>query len=102
MEMAAVWVLSHPVTSLIALYLAYLGSLVVYRLYFHPLAKFPGPKYASISRWHEFYYEVVKKGQFTFKVQEYHKRYGRFGSATVPSTTLDLPVNVSIKGQSSG
>ncbi|KIX97625.1 uncharacterized protein Z520_06403 [Fonsecaea multimorphosa CBS 102226] len=74
--MSISWALSYPVTSLLVAYLAYLGGLVVYRLYFHPLAKFPGPRYAAISRWHEFYYEVVKKGQFTFKVQEYHKRYG--------------------------
>ncbi|EXJ70972.1 uncharacterized protein A1O5_05965 [Cladophialophora psammophila CBS 110553] len=74
--MAFSWILSYPVTSLLVAYIAYLGGLVIYRLYFHPLAKFPGPKYAAISRWHEFYYEVVKKGQFTFKVQEYHKRYG--------------------------
>lgn len=54
----------------------YLLGLVIYRLFFHPLAKFPGPKYAALSRWHEFYYEVVKKGQFTFVIQEYHKKYG--------------------------
>ncbi|KAK5045954.1 hypothetical protein LTR84_008740 [Exophiala bonariae] len=69
-------VLSYPFTTVAVTYLVYLLSLVVYRLYFHPLAKFPGPKYAAISRWHEFYYEVVKKGQFTFKVQELHKQYG--------------------------
>ena len=57
-------------------YVFYLLGLVIYRLYFHPLAKFPGPKYAAISCWHEFYYEVVKKGKFTFKVQELHKQYG--------------------------
>jgi hypothetical protein len=55
----------------------YLLGLVVYRLRFHPLSKFPGPKYAALSRWHEFYYEVVKKGQFTFVIQEYHKKYGK-------------------------
>ncbi|KAJ9611207.1 hypothetical protein H2200_004390 [Cladophialophora chaetospira] len=74
--MAIVWIVSYPITNLIAIYLAYLAGLAVYRLYFHPLARFPGPRYAGISRWHEFYYEVVKKGQFTFKVQEYHKQYG--------------------------
>jgi hypothetical protein len=58
-------------------YLLSLLGLVVYRLYFHPLAKFPGPKYAAISHWHEAYYDVVLKGQFTFKVQELHRQYGR-------------------------
>lgn len=54
----------------------YLLGLVIYRLYFHPLAKFPGPKYAAISRWHEYYHDVHRKGQFTFAIQEYHRKHG--------------------------
>jgi hypothetical protein len=69
-------VLSYPLASAFVVCLLYPLGLAIYRLYFHPLANFPGPKYAAISRWHEFYYEVVKKGQFTFKVQELHKQYG--------------------------
>ncbi|KIW90646.1 uncharacterized protein Z519_08429 [Cladophialophora bantiana CBS 173.52] len=57
-------------------YTLYLIGLVIYRLYFHPLAKFPGPKYAAISHWHEVYYDVILQGQFTFQVQEMHKQYG--------------------------
>ncbi|KIX06391.1 uncharacterized protein Z518_04367 [Rhinocladiella mackenziei CBS 650.93] len=74
--MALPSVLSYPVTGLASCYVFYILGLVIYRLYLHPLARFPGPKYAAISRWHEFYYEVVKQGQFTFKVQEYHRKYG--------------------------
>ena len=74
--MAVSSILSHAFITASFTYIFYLLGLVIYRLYFHPLAKFPGPKYAAISRWHEFYYEVVKKGQFTFKVQELHKQYG--------------------------
>jgi hypothetical protein len=74
--MAVSSILFHPFITVGVTYIFYLLGLVIYRLYFHPLAKFPGPKYAAISRWHEFYYEVVKKGKFTFKVQELHKQYG--------------------------
>ena len=75
--MAVAELLAHPFLALAAAFILNLLRIVIYRLYFHPLARFPGPKYAAISRWHEFYYEVVLKGQFTFKVQELHKRYGR-------------------------
>lgn len=43
---------------------------------FHPLAHFPGPKLAALSKWYEFYYDVVLKGQFTFQIQDLHKKYG--------------------------
>ncbi|KAI0866422.1 putative cytochrome P450 [Xylaria cubensis] len=60
----------------IVLYASYLIGLVYYRLYLSPLAKFPGPKLAAISKWYEFYYDVVKRGQFTFQIQKLHKKYG--------------------------
>jgi hypothetical protein len=50
--------------------------LTLYRLVFHPIAHFPGPKLAGLTRWYEFYYEIVQKGQMTFHIQELHKKYG--------------------------
>ena len=49
-----------------AVYGLYLIGLAVYRLYFSPIAKFPGPKLAALTRWYEFYYEVVLRGQFRY------------------------------------
>ncbi|KAF2683180.1 cytochrome P450 [Lentithecium fluviatile CBS 122367] len=51
-------------------------SLAFYRLTLHPLARFPGPKLVTISRYYEAYYDVVRNGQYTFKIRELHKIYG--------------------------
>lgn len=55
----------------------YLTGLGVYRLYFSPIAKFPGPKLAAVTLWYEFYYGVMKRGQYTWKIAELHKQYGK-------------------------
>jgi hypothetical protein len=56
----------------------YFASLCIYRLFFHPLAKFPGPKLAAITRYYEAYYDLARNGQYTFKIAEMHKEYGWF------------------------
>ena len=64
------------VPAAIGLGVVYVVCLVVYRLVLHPLANFPGPKLAAATLWYEFYYDVVKRGQFTFKIKELHDKYG--------------------------
>lgn len=63
-----------------------LGGLALWRLFLHPLAGFPGPKLAALTRWYEAYYDVVKDGQYTFKIRELHQRYG---TCSVPLKTRD-------------
>ena len=58
------------------LFVAYVLYLFVYRLYFSPLAKFPGPKVAELTLWYDYYYDVVKRGRYTWKIKELHARYG--------------------------
>jgi hypothetical protein len=56
-----------------------LGAFVcsrAYSVYFGPLAKFPGPKLAAATLWYEFYYDVILKGRYTFKIKELHEKYG--------------------------
>lgn len=55
----------------------YIGSVALYRLFLHPLARFPGPKLAAVTRWYEGYYDVIQNGQYTFKIAEMHKKYGK-------------------------
>ncbi len=68
---------SSVLVTLAYIFLSYLITTAVYRLYFSPLAKFPGPKLAALTLWYEFYYDVVKRGKYTWKIAEMHKQYGR-------------------------
>ncbi|XXH01450.1 hypothetical protein Hte_007810 [Hypoxylon texense] len=61
---------------LVAAVIVYYGTLAFYRLFLHPLARFPGPKLAAVSRWYEGYYDVVLGGKYTAKIAELHKIYG--------------------------
>ena len=63
-----------------ALIVYYIG-LGVYRLVFHPLAGFPGPKLAALTLWYEFYYDVIGRGKFLWKVKQLHEKYGDFNSS---------------------
>ncbi|CZR51378.1 related to cytochrome P450 CYP3/CYP5/CYP6/CYP9 subfamilies [Phialocephala subalpina] len=64
------------VIAAILVWVSYLLGLAFYRLTLHPLSRFPGPKLAALTKWYEFYYDVVAQGQFTFQIQKLHKKYG--------------------------
>ena len=70
--------LLSPVTSLHILVSLAAGalSLAVYRVYFHPLARYPGPKYAAATYWYATYYEVWLDGEFVDHIQFLHEKYG--------------------------
>ncbi|KAL7917142.1 cytochrome P450 [Trichoderma austrokoningii] len=56
----------------------YLISLIIYRLYLHPLSGVPGPRLAAITSWYEAYYDLLKSpgGQYWNKLDELHNSYG--------------------------
>ncbi|KAF2868115.1 cytochrome P450 [Massariosphaeria phaeospora] len=64
-----------PLTALAA-YALYVLGLASYRLFLHPLSKFPGPRLAAVTSWYEAYYEIVLQGQYSKKITELHEQYG--------------------------
>ncbi|KAF3483874.1 Cytochrome P450 [Arthroderma uncinatum] len=54
----------------------YVTIVVVYQLWLSPLAGVPGPRVAAVTRWYEFYWECIKLGRYTFRIEDMHKRYG--------------------------
>ncbi|KAL8719988.1 MAG: hypothetical protein Q9225_003080 [Loekoesia sp. 1 TL-2023] len=48
----------------------------IWRLYLSPIAQFPGPRFAALTFWNEFYYDVWLGGKYTWKIAEYHEKYG--------------------------
>lgn len=61
-----------------ALFACYWIGVIAYRLYFHPLAKFPGPKIAAATFIYEFYWDFAGHGAYLFKTEDMHERYGGF------------------------
>ncbi|OJD15879.1 hypothetical protein AJ78_03897 [Emergomyces pasteurianus Ep9510] len=52
------------------------AAVVVYRLYFHPLATIPGPWLARATHLYCFYYNCILGGRFYLEVERMHKKYG--------------------------
>lgn len=71
--LSASWLSLAVVTS----FIAYHVYLVIYRLFFHPLAKFPGPKLAAATDLYEVYFNVIKRGMFLWEIESMHKQYGK-------------------------
>lgn len=59
-----------------SLFAIYILMLVFWRLFLHPLAKYPGPKLAALTQSYEFYYDGIKQGRYTFEIGRMHQKYG--------------------------
>lgn len=51
--------------------------IIIYRLYWHPLSKFPGPKLAAATFLPEFYFDIIKRGMYIWEIERMHEKYGR-------------------------
>lgn len=79
-------------TLLAALFFMYLVLCCIYRLTFHPLAKFPGPKLAAITSLWAAYYDLRKNPSLAKKLPALHDKYGpivrTFPNGTIVSHTF--------------
>ncbi|KAI1812505.1 isotrichodermin C-15 hydroxylase [Poronia punctata] len=73
-------VLAFVIPAVAGLGILYTVGLVIYRIFFHPLAKYPGPFLAKITDAHQLYH--AWKGDRHLQFWRMHERYGkivRFG-----------------------
>jgi len=52
----------------------YLFAVIIYNIYFHPLAKFPGPKSYAATRIP--YFQALLGGQIGQAIKDLHQKYG--------------------------
>ncbi len=58
-------------------YVVYAGFRTIYRLFFHPLSSFPGPRLAAATESYETWYDVFMHGEMLRHGQKLHEQYGR-------------------------
>lgn len=68
---AGLLVLSALAAAVAAVYVA------LYRIFWSPLSKFPGPALAALTLWYEFYFDVVKGGMYIWEIKRMHDVYGK-------------------------
>lgn len=57
-------------------FLAFFISKCLYRLTLHPLAKFPGPTLAAITRFYGGFFDLRSGTSYVKKLPELHRQYG--------------------------
>jgi hypothetical protein len=68
---------ANVIISLIVAIILFILYGVIWRLYLSPIAKFPGPRLAAVTFWYEFYYDVVRGGQYVYELERMHHKYGK-------------------------
>ena len=58
-------------------YIVYWTAQILYRLTFHPLAKYPGPFLCRIGYFYQMYYEAILNGKMLERLPMLHEKYGK-------------------------
>ncbi|KZL77279.1 cytochrome p450 [Colletotrichum incanum] len=61
---------------LMGVWTTYVLAIAIYRLYFHPLARFPGPKIAAVTHLYEIAWDYFGKGAYLYEIERLHRKYG--------------------------
>jgi cytochrome P450 len=69
--------------------LAALAAYVVYQLYFHPLAKYPGPLLGRLTQWYDVYHAYVGDKHILF--YHLHQKYGTIVRFSPNSLSINDP-----------
>ncbi|KAK7052836.1 hypothetical protein VNI00_004155 [Paramarasmius palmivorus] len=80
----------------------FLSTTLIYRLAFHPLRHFPGPKLAAVTEFYQAYFDVVKGGRLLNHLRHLHGEYGpvvRIGPNTLHFTTAKAYYRIYANGQ---
>lgn len=72
-----------------------LFTLIIYRLYLDPLARFPGPRLAALTGWYEMYFDCIKAGRYWVEIEKMHKQYGKLP----PSNSLEFKTSTLLQGR---
>ena len=99
----------HLLTVVAAVWACYIVYGAIWRLYLSPIAKFPGPKWAALTLWYEFYFDIVKascilysfslsfndsalsyeqRGQYFKEIDRMHSVYGKHHMPSLSFTAL--------------
>lgn len=57
-------------------FILYSFGLMAYRLFFSPLAGFPGSRIAAATHFYEFYYDWWCQGKHIYQIEKMHQKYG--------------------------
>ena len=72
--------------------LIWLLTVAAYRLWFGPLASFPGPRLAALTGWYETYFECLQRGRYWVEIERMHEQYGK---EPLPDSCFSLMIIVS-------
>ena len=72
------WHLSIPqiLLAIALVFVTHRATIISYRLYFHPLSRFPGPKLAACTTLYRAYYQMVCDGEHVAQATKLHESYG--------------------------